>query len=58
MALCPARPDAGMVSGIVETVDCHIRVLVQDSYRGLVGPNTWFAAAFTGMLTIYIALIG
>ena len=58
MTLCPARPDAGMVSGIVETVDCHIRVLVQDSYRDLVGPNTWFAAAFTGMLTIYIALIG
>ena len=58
MALCPARTDAGMVSGIVETVDCHIRILVQDSYRDLVGPNTWFAAAFTGMLTIYIALIG
>lgn len=58
MAFCPTRPDAGMVSGIVETVDCHIRVLVQDSYRDLVGPNTWFATAFTGLLTIYIALIG
>ena len=24
----------------------------------LVGPNTWFATAFTGLLTIYIALLG
>lgn len=58
MAFCAANPNAGMVAGIVETVDCHIRVLVQDSYRNLVGPDTWFATAFTGMLTIYIALIG
>jgi len=58
MEFCPAPPEAGMVGGIIETVDCHIRVLVHDSYRELVGPNTWFAAAFTGMLTIYIALLG
>jgi type IV secretion system protein VirB6 len=47
-----------MVGGIVDTVDCHIRVLVHDSYRELVGPDTWFSAAFTGLLTIYIALLG
>ena len=58
MAFCPAPPDKGMVGGVIETVDCHIRVLVQDSYRELVGPNTWFATAFTGLLTIYIALLG
>lgn len=57
MAFCPA-PDEGMVTGVLETVDCHIRVLVQDTYRDLVGPDTLFAAAFTGLLTIYIALIG
>lgn len=58
MAFCPAPSDKSMVSGVIETVDCHIRVLVQDSYRELVGPNTWFATAFTGLLTIYIALLG
>lgn len=58
MPLCPAPRDAGMVGSVLETVDCHIRVLVQDSYRNLVGPDTWFATAFTGMLTIYIALMG
>jgi type IV secretion system protein VirB6 len=58
MAFCPAPSDKGMVGGVIDTVDCHIRVLVQDSYRELVGPNTWFATAFTGLLTIYIALLG
>ena len=58
MAFCPTTAADGMVPALVETVDCHIRVLVQDSYRNLVGPNTVFAAAFTGLLTIYIALLG
>lgn len=58
MAMCPQADDAGMVASVLETVDCHIRVLVHDSYRELVGPDTWFAAAFTAMLTIYVALAG
>lgn len=58
MAFCPALPEEGMVGSVVGTVDCHIRALVHDSYRDLVGPNTWFATAFTGLLTIYIALLG
>jgi type IV secretion system protein VirB6 len=58
MAFCPANPNDGMVAGVIETVDCHIRALVHDSYRSLVGPDTWFATAFTGLLTIYIALLG
>lgn len=48
----------GLVHGLVDSVDCHIRTLAHDSYRDLVGPGTPFAAAFTAMLTIYIALIG
>lgn len=58
MAFCPAQPDAGMVGGVIDTVDCHIRALVHDSFESMVGPNTWFATAFTGMLTLYIALLG
>ncbi len=58
MAICPVPESLGLVGGLLETVDCHIRVLVHDSYESLVGPNTWFAAAFTGLLTIYIALVG
>lgn len=58
MPICPSTVDNGIVTGLVSTVDCHIRVYVQDSYRNLVGPDTVFALAFTGMLTIYIALFG
>jgi type IV secretion system protein VirB6 len=58
MAICSASADQGVVNGLLDTVDCHIRTLVQQSYRDLVGPDTMFAAAFTGLLTIYIALIG
>jgi type IV secretion system protein VirB6 len=58
MPICPSTVDNGIVTGLVSTVDCHIRVYVQDSYRNLVGPDTVFAIAFTGMLTIYIALFG
>lgn len=56
MAFCPISE--GLVHGLIDTVDCNVRTLAQDSYRELVGPGTMFAAAFTGLLTLYIALIG
>ncbi|MEJ0058523.1 MAG: hypothetical protein WDM79_02525 [Terricaulis sp.] len=43
MAICPVAPNAGLIGGLIDTVDCHIRVLVHDSYRELVGPGTTFA---------------
>jgi len=58
MAVCQSPAEQDMVGGVIDTVDCHIRLLVHDAYRELVGPNTVFAAAFTGLLTIYIALLG
>lgn len=56
MAACPASN--GIVGGLIDTVDCHIRVMAHESFRELVGPGTTFAAALTGLLTIYIAMIG
>ncbi|MEZ5955696.1 MAG: type IV secretion system protein [Hyphomonadaceae bacterium] len=53
---CPIS--SGIVRGLIDTVDCNVRTLVQDSFREMVGPGTTFAAALTGLLTIYIALIG
>lgn len=58
MAVCTVPQEAGLVERITDAVDCNIALLVHDSYRALVGPGTWFATAFTGLLTIYIALIG
>lgn len=56
MTACPASNS--LVGGLIDTVDCHIRLLAHESFRELVGPGTTFAAALTAMLTIYIALIG
>lgn len=58
MEPCASLPDLGLVGGLLATVDCHIKVLVHDSYQELVGPDTWFGTAFLGLLTIYIALLG
>jgi type IV secretion system protein VirB6 len=58
MPVCPASADLGLVHGLVESVDCHIHTFVQGAYSDLVGPGTMFATVFTGLLTIYIALIG
>jgi type IV secretion system protein VirB6 len=57
-AMCPATPGQGLVTQLVDSVDCHIQVMVHDSYRALVGPDTWFSNAFTVLLTVYIALMG
>ncbi|MGQ0534170.1 MAG: type IV secretion system protein [Caulobacteraceae bacterium] len=56
MTACPASNS--LVGGLIDTIDCHIRVLAHEAFRELVGPGTTFAAALTAMLTIYIALIG
>jgi len=58
MSQCATAASQGLVHGLLDSVDCNIRVLVHDSYRDLLGPGTVFAAALTGMLTIYVALIG
>lgn len=58
MPICPADPGLGLIARLFGVVDCHIRVLVHDSYRDLVGPDTPFANVLTVLLTIYIAVIG
>lgn len=58
MPICPADPGLGLIARLFGVVDCHIRVLVHDSYRDLVGPGTLFANVLTVLLTIYIAIIG
>jgi type IV secretion system protein VirB6 len=47
-----------MAAGLLEVVDCNVRTLVHDGFRSMAGPDTWFGAVLTAMLTIYIALIG
>ena len=58
MPICAPDPNLGLVTGLLGTVDCYIGDFAQGSYRDLVGPGTLFAAVFTALLTIYIALMG
>ena len=58
MPVCGTDLPAGLVAGLIGTVDCYITEFAQGSYRDLVGPGTYFAAVFTALLTIYVALMG
>jgi type IV secretion system protein VirB6 len=58
MAVCPAfDPTGPYVSQVVDFVDCHSLALGAAGYQAL-GPGTSFGMALSGLLTIYVALIG
>lgn len=55
---CTRAVDEGMVRGVLSAVDCQTRVFAQTGYEALsIGSGT-FQAAITGLLTIYVAVIG
>lgn len=56
---CPApSPDAGVIRGVLATVDCHTRVYAQSGFEALNGPQSVFPAALTLLLPLYVALLG
>jgi len=58
MAVCAAFDPLGpYVVNMVDFVDCHARVLGEQGYRALASGTT-IGAAVTGLVTIYIALVG
>ena len=58
MPLCPAFDPLGpYVRNLVDFVDCHAVALGEEGYRAL-GPGTPFGHALSGLLTIYVAIIG
>ncbi|MGA0605137.1 type IV secretion system protein [Phenylobacterium sp. VNQ135] len=54
---CPAVVDAGVVRGVLATIDCQTKVYAQGGYLALASSPV-FQAAITALLTIYVALIG
>jgi type IV secretion system protein VirB6 len=46
------------VSQSIQAMDCHINAAVETGYDRLFGPGGAFVYALTGMLIIYVALIG
>ena len=59
MNACPGPSDnLGVIRSVLETVDCHVRLYSQSGYVALTGPQSFFPAALTAMLTIYVAILG
>jgi type IV secretion system protein VirB6 len=58
-AACPSLvPDSAFVSGVLGYVDCEAQALGLGGWQGMTGAGSANALILTGMLTIFIALIG
>ena len=58
MPTCTNAAPSGLITGLMNIVDCYVGEFAQGAYRDLVGPDTVFAAVLTAMLTIYIGVMG
>lgn len=56
---CPSPSDnLGLVRSVMGAVDCNVRTYSQSGYLALTGPHSFFPAALTSLLTLYVALLG
>ncbi len=56
---CPSlAPDSAFVSGVLGYVDCEAQALGLGGWQGMTGAGSANTLILTGMLTIFIALIG
>ncbi len=55
---CATLVDAGVIRGVLATVDCQTRAYAEGGYLALTQGSPVFQAALTALLTIYVALIG
>lgn len=59
MNACPGPADnLGAVRGVLASVDCQVQTYAKAGYLALTGPDSFFPAALTSLLVIYVALIG
>lgn len=55
---CASLVDAGVIEGVLGTIDCQTRAYAQGGYQALTQGSGVFQTALTALLTIYVALIG
>ncbi len=59
IAGCPApSSDQGVIGSVLTAVDCNVRAFSQSGYTALTGQQSFFPAAVTILLTIYVAMLG
>lgn len=58
-SFCPApAEDAGLVQGLLGSVDCNVLNMVETGYGSLAQPGSAVSAALTLLLTLYIGVMG
>ena len=56
---CPAPAlDAPLVPGLLGMTDCQVERLVEGGYHALFAPAGGFAGLLTGLMTVFVAVIG
>ena len=55
---CSALGDEGLVQGVLGAVDCQTRNFAEAGYSALTQSSSSFQLALTGLLTLYVALVG
>lgn len=59
MSACSAiDPHTGLISGVIDAVDCHTRVFAEAGYDQLTAPSSPFQFWLTALLVIYVAVLG
>jgi len=59
MSACTAiDPHSGLISGVIDAVDCHTRVFAEAGYDQLTAPTSPFQVWLTVLLVIYVAVLG
>jgi len=51
-------PHSGLISGVIDAVDCHTRVFAEAGYDQLTAPSSPFQVWLTALLVIYVAVLG
>jgi type IV secretion system protein VirB6 len=55
---CSSLVNDGVIRGVLGAVDCETRAFAEAGYSSLTSASSGFQLALTGLLTIYVALVG
>lgn len=55
---CSSLVGDGVIRGVLGAVDCQTRAFAEAGYSSLTSASSGFQLALTGLLTIYVALVG
>lgn len=57
-SLCPDHAVPGLVASLLGSVDCNVRAMTELGYRAIAAPGSELSLALTGLLTLYVGMLG